>query len=157
MNPDVFPWSVIVPALEDRARADAKRQAALTVIRLWQDRFHTWRGSNEAASWHKLKHRYTEAFTSALILRELVGAEEGARLLNAARAGRPTGHTEDQAYLYFRGVVLFGDRTADRGALTLGMVERLQLWSAIDFTTECMIEAGRTGVWACPPSYSGPP
>lgn len=147
---------MIVPALETRT----KTEAAKGIIRVWQACLHGGPGGFSGFNnWNEQGYLMArqQAYNSALLLRQLVTPTEALSMIQCAAEGRKLSHNEARAYSYFKGRVLYGERTADNALLTLAWEHRLkETHACTDWTTECMIESGRTGRWMCPLSDDCP-
>ena len=158
---DAFPWSVIVPELE----AKAKIEGASAVLRVWKKAAFDNGGSEgcplvmycENGFFHARQH----ALHAAEEMRKLVGGARATALMQTAIEADAvedkfgSHHDVWRLYMFMKGVCEFGyvEQKDEPSKLWGRRVDSEGIWTS--WNVECLIEAGRTGSLE-PPSDNSP-
>ena len=151
-SPLTPPWSLILPRLEERAKADAAR----TLLECWEECAQLFtRFGGSAYLLNRMHGR-----RAAEGMRALVGADAAAADVQRAWDAIPwplsfdgERHNLWRLYMFVKGVALFG-YVEDLPPKPENWIYRIKHFGFTNWAAECLIEAGRTGVYG-PPGESG--
>lgn len=157
-SPFTPPWSLIIPRLEERARQEGRQDAARIMLQMWEE-----------CAQLLLRGSRSDGMVARSLGRQI---GEGLRaLLGAAAAGfevqkawdviplplyfKGRRHSLWRQYMFVKGVALYGyveEPPLPENVLLINnwLIYRNRHYSHMSWAAQCMIEAGRTGVYSVP-------